>query len=206
LRTSHDENRPIERRVGVFGPYEDEGEDILHQVAQKISEKGYAPIMGFGYYQPNKPDELCEIAELLPPMVRDILGLDAMQNYFLANILPSLVSMGTFNMMPIKAQYVELLGCFRKRLPILGYVITEEISRGKEDCPHLKLKSANASRCVAPDTKSCPSEAARIPFCPFLRPVRVPWTYRIMFLNRPKNELVALKSVNDLFLDDFLKS
>jgi len=174
----------------------------------KISEKGYAAIMGFGYYLPSKPNELHEIAEILLPLVRDILGLDVMQDYFLVNILPSLVSKGTFNLIPIKAQYAELLGCNKKGSPLFGYVITEEVTRGKKDCPYLDTNYSDSSVCTAPDPKSCPSEATNIPFCPFISLEKIPWTYRRMFLSNPSNKLVSTKNVDNLdsFLDDFLGS
>ena len=196
---------PRRLRIGVFGSYPEGGKDIIIEIAKNISKLGFAAITGMGYFLPNRSEELLEISRISPPVVRDFFTIDEIPLYWYYRLFPRLVNKAIVNMSMLGGQIPELEGCFEEKIPTLGFIITEEISRGIADCAYLS-KNQIHTECLVPSHVKCLGIAPRRPFCPFYDSVNISWLYKQLFIRRKENRLVAVKRLKSLglILKDFL--
>jgi len=194
---------PRSNRIGVFGPYPSGGREILDQIAKMVSSLGFSAIAGFGYYLPNDPDDIHKLEGISPKSIRAIfrakmssLGGDTIPEYLFYKVIPRLVWKAIFFMNESRGQIPELFGCAEERIPSMGFIMADEISRAEANCPYLFLNSTYAE-CTVPDKILCAGDAINQPFCPFYHSVNIPWLFKEIFL-REGNRLIATTELENL--------
>lgn len=197
-------------KVGIFGPYPDGGEQILHIVAQKAAKRGYMAIMGSGFYLPSDPTRFHEITELLPPVLGSFLALPPLEFYLYRYILPSLIDKATNNLYPYRTNAYELEGCVERGKPVLGHIINSDMASLTNYCPQLSVDLSSPGigmECSAKDPNKCQGQAPNRPKCPFIDIVNVPWVAKQWFMLESQWILVGLGNIDkiDVYLDRFLK-
>jgi hypothetical protein len=194
-------------KIGIFGPYPNGGEIILHTVARKVASKCFMAIMGSGFYLPKDPINFHEIAELFPPTVRSLLEMPFFESLLYKEILPSLIEGSTNNLRSSRTNLLELEGCSECSVPTLGYIVDSEVSNLKKDCPLLSPWGKGAWHCIATLEKPCPWQSPSKPPCPFSDVDNVPLIVKRFFMVEEGWFLVALEDIDsiDKPLDDFLK-
>lgn len=188
---------PRKIRVGVFGPYPGKGKEIIMQVAKYVSDMGFAPITGDGFYLPNNSSDFHDIEELSHPAITELFDLPDVPQYQYYHVLPRLTRKAIFLMNDERGQTIELIGCFDARIPVLGYIVHNITTYGDLDCVFLANKS-EISACTVRDHISCLGNARKRPRCPFYDSVDISWMTKQLFLRRKQNALVAVKRVQDL--------
>lgn len=192
---------PKNIRIGVFGPYPAEGRMVIEWIAKRLSELGFAPITGMGYYLPNDPNELHDISELNPPVIREIFTVGATTRFQYYYLFPRLVSKAVFYMNDERGQTHELRGCYESFIPFVGFIIHNEISKGEQDCGYLVNKNGYFE-CVVPDVALCSGLMPKRPFCPFHDSIDLCFLSQELFLKRRRkyreNRLVAVTNLPNL--------
>ena len=190
-------------RHGVFGPYpENHDRTVIHWVAKKLSSLGVAALTGDGYYLPNDPDTLHSLGDISPPIIRELFrGSPRIPEYKYFYIFPRLVSKAAFYMNDERGQTHELRGCYEARIPFVGFIIHEEITRGERDCGYLRRRNGYVE-CVVPDIEFCSGAMPRRPFCPFYDSIDISWLTKQLFLEKRggyrQNRLIAVQRLEDL--------
>ncbi len=195
---------PIDRRVGVFGPYPREGTDVILTVAQLVSELGYNAITGLGTYRQNDPTNLLSFMDFFPSHTRKIKSV--IPDRILFHELPRLTSKAIFYENDERGQFVELSACSEYKIPALGFIRDEQISK-KTRCNFL-LDNDVFSECAVKDTALCLHDSDS-PFCPFYDSVDIPWFSKEILISKENgNRLVAVKRISTLrkIVEDFLKT
>lgn len=188
---------PRKRRVGVFGPYPGVNKEIIIRLARKISSMGFAAITGEGFYLNDNPSSLHDLEEISPPNIKALFEHPDIPQYHYYRILPRLVSKAFFLMNDERGQTIELIGCFDAGIPVLGFIIHDNITNGDRDCVYLQ-KKGDISTCTVPDHLSCLGNARQRPWCPFYDSVNISWLTKQLFLRRKEHHLVAVRRIQDL--------
>jgi hypothetical protein len=190
------------KRIGVFGAYAQGGQEVIHGVAKEISGLGYTAVTGRGYYLPYKPDDVHPISDFVPPIVRTFLESLARArvltyDYIFCDLLPRVCSKVAINLgIPTGGgQLIEWQSSVQSHIPVLGFVIRDEIAREPlENCDHLSLKGKFAE-CLAPASSYCQRQR----FCPFLTsPTNLSTVIASVSINRKDHMLAAVKQWKDL--------
>lgn len=192
---------PIENRHGVFGPYPEGGREVIQWVAKKLSSLGAVALTGDGYYLPNDPDTLHPLAEVSPPIIREMFKDPRIPEYKYFYIFPQLVSKAAFYMNDERGQTHELMGCHEALIPFIGFIIHKNITIGDQDCGYLRRRNGYVE-CVVPETALCSGRMPRRPFCPFYDSVNISWLVKQLFLEKRggtrQNRLIAVQSIENL--------
>jgi len=196
------------QKIGVFGPFPNGGEQILHIIAQKIAGRGFMAIMGNGFYLPESPTIFHPITEMLPQAIINLMPLPIMEFYIYRYLLPSVIHKATMNLYPVRTTAYELEGCLEEKKPVLGYVINSLVVRRNDDCPFLQIESSNSligKECI-PIVKSCPKQAPNPPHCSFSDIVDIPFVQKQWFWFMPDWRMIAMNEIDriDFYLDSFL--
>lgn len=190
------------KRIGVFGAYAQDGKEVIDGVTKEISRLGYTAVTARGYYLPHKPGDIRPISGFVPPILRTFLESLARArflpyDYIFCDLLPRVCSKAAINLgIPTGGgQLIEWQSSVQSRIPVLGFVIRDEIARGPlENCDHLSVKSEFAE-CLAPASSYCQRQR----FCPFLTsPTNLSTVIASVSINRRDHMLAAVKHWKDL--------
>lgn len=194
---------PRERRVWCFGPYPSGGRERIEQLAKKVSQLGYAPMTGFGFYTPNAPNQLHPISEMMPPIVMQLK--QAIPGHVFFHEIPRLAGKAILDMTIERGQNDELRGCFDNKIPALGFVVHRTI-RKSTNCSFL-ANYGSYVECKAFMKALCPHNITPERFCPFYHSVGMTWFSLQLFLTK-ENTLIATKDLDslDAVLPQFLRS
>lgn len=186
---------PKRQRIGVFGPYGPDGDKVIDDVAQMVASKGFAAITGRGYYKPNHLNNIDNIDHIVPKLMKRLY-----EKFFsittLWHNLPRITARSIVNMTVFRTNLIEWEGCVDNKIPVLGFVIRDQIYRNDplENCDYLDFKGSY-SQCASPNTAFCRFQR----FCPFLsEPVRLPDIVRRVQMDTIGNRLIAVARVEDL--------
>jgi len=174
---------PRDVRIGVFGPDPADRRMVTDWVAKKISEFGLCSITGAGYYLPKAPDDLQDISEISPPIVKDIFRTKAAHQYQYDYLFPRMVSKAVFYMNDEKGQIHQLRGCYESHIPLVGFIVHNILSAGIRDCSHLR-KRDGYFECVVPDLSLCSAFMPKKPFCPFYDSIDLSYSSKEIFLKK----------------------
>lgn len=197
-------------KIGLFGPYGDEGEKILYSIAQEVSKRGYLTIMGRGFYLPENPDVLYELTELFPSLLNTFLESPKAMYYLYRHILPSIIDKAIDNLYPIRTNAYELEGCFQYGKPVIGFIINEEVKPRPNDCELLiqnVSQNGIGKECTAIDDSQCRIHSQQNTMnCSFYNLINIPLVQKIWFLTIEEWRLIALNNLQkiDEYLDTFL--
>ena len=188
---------PRKIRIGVFGPYPGINKAMIMQVARHVSDFGFASITGDGFYLPHNSSDFYDIKEISHPAITELFDLPDVPQYHYYRVLPYLVQKAIFLMNDERGQTIELIGCFDRRIPVLGFIVHNITAYGDSDCIYLS-KRGEISACTVRDHLSCLGNARERPRCPFYDSINIPWLSKQLFLRRKTSHLVAVKRVQDL--------
>jgi len=190
---------PTDLRIGVFGPYVERGPEVIESIMKYLSSKGLGAVTGKYYVRPN--DLRLRLVRRLYPRAIRYLASDLVPTHKWLHEFPRLVSKSIVYLTMMRAQGNEIEGCSDYRIPMLGFILSDEISRERNVCNYLVEKDTYAE-CVCPDWKLC--DRVVKPFCPFYESVHVPWSIKKLFLD--SDRLIAARNLEDLkpVIDEFV--
>jgi len=192
---------PRKNRIGVFGPYINNGPEIIQDIMKFLSSKGFCAITGEYYLRP-KTQNFKKVNELCPDFLRTLKDETVPPHKWLHE-LPRLVSKSIVYLTNLRGQGNEIEGCGDYDIPMLGFILTDEITRERNVCHYLMVEE-RYSRCTCPSPEFC--DRIVKPFCPFYDSVHIPWSIKRLFLSS-NNMLIAVKSLEDLkpLIDKFVE-
>lgn len=182
-------------RVGVFGPYTGDGKKIILKIAKKVSECGYGVITGLGFFPRNKPEELHDLTELMPPAASKALVAFDVPDYIKFRHFPKLVCKAVHYLSVVRGQRNEAEGCFSVGIPMMGFILDKRVSKKRKYCPYL-VNYGVYSECMCPSEKFCFYPTLKTG-CPFYDYVNIPWTVKQLFINE-KNRFVATNNQKNM--------
>jgi len=196
-------------KVGVFGPYADEGEEVLHYIGQEVSSRGYLAILGRGFYLPNEPDDFYELTELLPPLLDTFLTSIRMSYYLYRYILPSILDRAVDNLYPLRTNVYELEGCYEYQVPVLGFIMDGRIEIEQNECEFIMLDDSPigiSKECIATSESQCKGVHSTGLSCPFYHIADIPLVQKLWFLTLEEWKFIALSYFEKItfYLDIFL--
>lgn len=198
-----------ETRIGVMGPYGGGGKEfrLLKRTAQMISKLGFSAVMGKGFYLANQPNIFHPINEITPLVVRTIKAIVPSHIFYFH--FPRLTQKSVFFMNVERGQSDELRGCIRFNIPVLGFILHENITspkpRKKRNCIFLRAYRT-CSVCLAPFKELCSYDKVTT-FCPFYDSIDISWSSKELFLTEDNLLLAAKKLVSARpVLREFLSS
>jgi hypothetical protein len=178
-------------RIGVFGPYPDEGTDVVLKVAQMVAEQGFNAITGLGTYTRDNPNELVGLLDNLPTHLRK--ARKVIPDRVLFHELAQLVSKAIFFENDERGQYEELTGCCEYKVSSLAFIRHRKIF-SRSHCEFLEDKESY-TECSVSEPTLCP-HMSKNHFCPFYDSINLPWFSKEILLSREHgNRLVAIRSL-----------
>jgi len=196
---------PKEKRIGIFGPFEPEfNSEVIKEIMKMVASMGFVAYSGLGYIKPGE-SEIKSIDPLWPPIIKEIFKrmIPPTRRW---HVFPRVGSKAIINLYPTRTNFIELEGCVEANIPVLGFVLREDIyvEDSFRNCDYLKYNQ-ESSICQAPEIAYCRYTR----FCPFIsNPVALPESARECFIGNEKNELVAIREVRNLkcLIENFLHS
>jgi len=190
---------PRSARIGVFGPYIENGHDVIRNIMKHLASRGFCGVTGIYYLRPSD-DEPRRISGIMPPVVRDLINKLVPTHRWLHEF-PRLVAKSVVYLTHLRGQGNEVEGCSDFGIPMLGFILTDEIKRERNVCNYL-IDRENYTECICPDAELCNRVVEA--FCPFYDSVHVPWSIKKLFLN--SDRLIAAKNIDDLkpVIDEFI--
>ena len=177
-----------DNRIGVFGSYKNGGKAFLTELSKQFSAAGYGIITGHGYFKP-KAKKISPLSNVIPPQVNKLRETFRIPSFVFYDHYTRLVNKGIFHLTDSRGEGTEAIGCFKRGIPMAGFIITKRIWSKKAWCNFL-IRNEKFVECICPDDTLCfyPSLA---PYCPFYEEVNVPWEIKQLFLTKD-NRLFAV--------------
>jgi hypothetical protein len=196
-------------KVVVFGSYEDGGEELLLEIAQKIARRGFIGITGSGFFLPSKPDTFHELAELFPEVANWFFESKKSQFYLFRCLLPYIGDFAVDKLYPIRTNAYELEGCFEYKKPVMGFICDGRVTQEDKECSFLEFdtsKNGLGKECKANDETDCKENYHTNLHCPFYHIINIPLVQKIWFLTIKEWKLIAVNKLEKLedYLDKFL--
>lgn len=190
-------------RIGVFGSHASGGKEVIDCVAEQVSGLGHPVITARGYLLPKAPKDIRPVSDFAPPFLRKLIdelsheSIFPTSDYIFYRVLPQIGDKAVINL-GISAgggQLIEWQSCVDNNVPVLGFVVREEIARNSlQNCDYLAVQE-KYSECMAPDLPYCVHSR----FCPFLDdPTSLSTIVTGVFLKRENQMLVAVRGAKDL--------
>lgn len=185
------------RRIGVFGPYTEEGKLNLETTSKTVCKNNHIAVTGYGAYIPDRCTEYLPTKEYFPPIVDELIDKFKIPDFVKFNYFPNLVSRAVILLESIRTQGNEAEGCYRFGIPMLGMIIDSRVGKdNKGQCNYIVDFGGLYQECICPEKKLCPYLSTK-PKCPFHDYVNVPWAIKQLFMNKI-NRLVALNTPSNI--------
>jgi len=194
---------PLEKRIGVYGRYTESSWKVIDEVMKKVSKLGFAAITGKGFYLPKIPRKFHPIGEIMSPTVKSELEEDRIRKTVFHEYFVLLAQKAISYLNEIGSQFDELRGCYKNRIPIMGFVIRRSIWR-ELPCPYLIPKN-NYVECNVPRMALCSAQYIQRRFCPFHSSSSIPIALKEL-LFAEENRLIGIRKLRDIepVLEEFL--
>jgi hypothetical protein len=183
------------KRIGVFGPYTEDGKQLLEVIGKTICRNNYSGIAGYGAYVPDKC-ELVPAKNYFPPVVDDVIAKFKIPEYVKFHHFPRLVSRAVILLQSIRTQGNEAEGCYRFGIPMIGMIIDSHVGEDNKGLCNYIVDNKAYQECMCPEKELCLYPALK-PKCPFYNYVNVPWATKQLFMTKV-NRLVALQSPSNI--------
>jgi hypothetical protein len=184
-------------RIGVFGPYTEEGKRHLEVIAQTICKNNYIPVTGYGAYLPGKCTDLIASKEYFPPIVDELVTKFKIPEFIKFHYFPKLVGRAVVLLESIRTQGNEAEGCYRFGIPMIGLIIDPQVGKDSRGlCNYVLEVKGLYQECMCPEKELCLYRESK-PICPFYDYVNVPWAIKQLFMTKI-NRLVALSTPSSI--------
>lgn len=177
------------QKIGVFGAFRPQNARvIIEEISRHIAARNCVVFTGKGYYHPATPNVYQSLSSIMPQEIQNILNDLTNDQYFFSHVLPSIIDKAVSRVIPIRTNYLELLGCDRDKYnkPVLGFADNPNILNMKrEKCNWTNILSRTTDTlmcCEVNHPLSCPIDHKRDVNCIFYYPHNSPQIIKTQFL------------------------
>lgn len=175
------------RKIGVFGPYQGaNARQIITDICTYIARKGFVVFTGYGYHHPSLPAVYHSLDTILTPTLQATFKNPVNEEFLYSYFIPSIIEKAVSRVAPIRTHFLELRGCERFNVPVLGFANDPVVTPVQNECDWVDVLVRGQDvikKCSCNHILSCPVDHNRQTHCIFYTPHLVPRVVKTRFLN-----------------------